>query len=103
MCRKANNVRTVTMCSVVLGLMMARTKAWTETLNQPCVMRAWERMKTLTAATNISKLTKELENVVTIDGRGRPKKALLFLELIQEFGIEAVMEELKKFSKRKFF
>jgi len=57
----------------------------------------------MAAEMNISKLTKELENVVTIDGRGRPKKALLLLELIQEFGIEAVMEELKKFSERKFF
>jgi hypothetical protein len=48
------------------------------------------------------KLTAELENVVTIDGRGRPKKAKLLLELIQEFGIEAVMEELKKFNEKSF-
>lgn len=57
----------------------------------------------MAAEMNISKLTKELENVVTIDGRGRPKKALLLLELIQEFGIEAIMDEVKKFTERKFF
>lgn len=57
----------------------------------------------MAATANTSKLTKELENVVTIDGRGRPKKALLLLELIEEFGIEAVKGELKKFSERKFF
>lgn len=50
-----------------------------------------------------TKLTMELENVVTIDGRGRPKKAKLLLELIQEFGIEEVKKELEIISKRKFF
>lgn len=50
-----------------------------------------------------SKLTTELENVITIDGRGRPKKAVLFLELVKEFGIEEVMKEIEKFSERKFF
>lgn len=50
-----------------------------------------------------SKLTAELENVITIDGRGRPKKAVLLLALVEEFGIEAVIEEVKKFSERKFF
>lgn len=57
----------------------------------------------MAATANTSKLTKELENVLTIDGRGRPKKAVLLLELIQEFGIEAVMGEVKKFTERKFF
>lgn len=50
-----------------------------------------------------SKLMKELENVLTIDGRGRPKKAMLLLELIQEFGIDKVLEEVKQFGERKFF
>ena len=49
------------------------------------------------------KLTAELEKVLTIDGRGRPKKAQLLLELLEEFGIEAVCEELRKFGERKFF
>lgn len=49
------------------------------------------------------KLTQELENVITIDGRGRPKKAQLLLQLIDEFGIELVLAELKKFGERKNF
>lgn len=57
----------------------------------------------MTASEPKSKLTLELENVVTIDGRGRPKKAKLLLELIQEFGIEQVKAELEKISQRKFF
>jgi hypothetical protein len=48
-------------------------------------------------------LTKKLESVITIDGRGRPKKAQLLLELLEEFGIELVVEELKRFGERRFF
>jgi len=50
----------------------------------------------------VDKLTKSLENTLTIDGRGRPKKAQLLLELIKEFGIDKVMEEIKVISERKF-
>lgn len=50
-----------------------------------------------------SSLTKELENVLTIDGRGRPKKAVLLLELIEQYGLETVLAEVKKFTERKFF
>lgn len=68
-------------------------------------MQALERMKIMAADANTTKprLTSELENVVTIDGRGRPKKAKLLLELIEEFGIEQVKAELEKISQRKFF
>lgn len=65
-----------------------------------------ERTKIMAETANTSeksKLTKELENVLTIDGRGRPKKAVLLLELIQEFGIDKVLEEVKLFGERKFF
>lgn len=48
-------------------------------------------------------LVKELENVITIDGRGRPKKAVLFLELVEKYGIETVLEEIRKLAERKFF
>jgi hypothetical protein len=50
-----------------------------------------------------SKLTRELENVITIDGRGRPKKAVLLLELVKEFGVDKVLEEVQRFGERKFF
>jgi hypothetical protein len=48
-------------------------------------------------------LTIEMENVITIDGRGRPKKAHLLLKLIQDNGIEEVMRVLGELSTRKFF
>lgn len=48
-------------------------------------------------------LTKEMENVITIDGRGRPKKAQLLLKLIEDNGIEEVMRVLQELSTRKFF
>lgn len=48
-------------------------------------------------------LIKKLESVLTIDGRGRPAKARLLLQLIEEVGIEEVMEEVKKFGERRFF
>ena len=50
-----------------------------------------------------SKLTLEMENVITIAGRGRPKKAQLLLQLIQEYGVEEVMKVLGELSTRKFF
>jgi hypothetical protein len=48
-------------------------------------------------------LTKEMENVITIDGRGRPKKAQLLLKLIEDVGIEEVKRVLQELSTRKFF
>jgi hypothetical protein len=82
-------------------------KTWMATIKAGLLRQASARMKTMeavmTASEPKSKLTLELENVVTIDGRGRPKKAKLLLELIQEFGIEQVKAELEKFSQRKFF
>lgn len=98
---------TVTMYSVDLGLTMPLMRAWMATIKAGWPLLASAPMKTMVEAMNATepkpKLTAELENIVTIDGRGRPKKAKLLLELIQEFGIEAVTEELKKFSERKFF
>jgi hypothetical protein len=103
MFKRANNVRTVTMCFVPLGLTMARTKAWMATIKVDWLRLVSERTKIMADATNDTKLVKELENVLTIDGRGRPKKAVLLLELIQEFGIDKVLEEVKRFGERKFF
>ena len=48
-------------------------------------------------------LTKELENIFTIDGRGRPTKARLFLELMDCHGKEMIFSILKEFGERKFF
>ncbi len=48
-------------------------------------------------------LTIEMEHVITIDGRGRPRKARYLLELIEKFGIEEVMKVLGEMSTRKFF
>jgi hypothetical protein len=45
----------------------------------------------------------DLEFVFTIDGRGRPKKAKLFLEFVEKYGIDRVLEEVKKISERKNF
>lgn len=51
----------------------------------------------------MSDLAKELEQVLTIDGRGRPKKARSLLELIEQFGMENVLAEVKRFGERKNF
>jgi len=60
-------------------------------------------MKTTLSPNTPDKLTKQLENIITIDGRGRPAKARLLLQLIEEVGIEEVMKVLKEFGERKFF
>lgn len=52
---------------------------------------------------NVSPLVKELENVFTIDGRGRPRKCKLFLELLKQYGAEEVMIEINRMSERKCF
>jgi hypothetical protein len=94
------------MCFVPNGLTMARTRAWMATIKVDWLRLVSERMKIMAEPANTSeksKLTKELENVLTIDGRGRPKKAVLLLELIQEFGIDKVLKEVKLFGERKFF
>ena len=43
-----------------------------------------------------------LEKILTIDGRGRPAKAKLLIELIQAIGIDNALVEIKKISERKF-
>ncbi len=48
-------------------------------------------------------LTKQMENVLTIDGRGRPRKAILLINLIMDVGIEEVMKVLDEISTRRFF
>ena len=45
---------------------------------------------------------KILEKILTIDGRGRPEKAKLLIELIATIGIDKVLVEVKKISERKF-
>lgn len=47
-------------------------------------------------------ITKQLESVLTIDGRGRPKKAQLLLELLKTHGHFVVIQRLEEISKRKF-
>ena len=46
---------------------------------------------------------KELENILTIDGRGRPAKAKALLWLIDRHGQAVVEQALKEISERKFF
>ena len=48
-------------------------------------------------------IVKELENIFTIDGRGRPAKARDFLRLIDNYGKELVFAEVKKLGERKCF
>ena len=52
--------------------------------------------------TNVSPLVKDLENVFTIDGRGRPRKCKLFLELLKQYGAEEVVKEIAIMGERKF-
>ena len=46
---------------------------------------------------------KELENILTIDGRGRPAKAKALLWLMDRYGKSIVEQALKEISERKFF
>jgi hypothetical protein len=46
---------------------------------------------------------KELENILTIDGRGRPAKAKALLWLIDSHGKAIFEQALKEISERKFF
>jgi hypothetical protein len=48
-------------------------------------------------------LTIEMEKVLTIDGRGRPKKAQLLLQLIEKNGLEEVLRVLNEIGERKCF
>ena len=50
-----------------------------------------------------SRLTKDLENIFTIDGRGRPRKCKLLLELMKQYGTDAVIKEVEVMSQRKTF
>lgn len=44
---------------------------------------------------SISPFVRDMESVFTIDGRGRPRKCKLFLELIEKHGLDAVLAEIK--------
>ena len=46
---------------------------------------------------------KELEKVFTVDGRGRPAKAKLFLELVANYGSKFVLDAVEKIGQRKNF
>jgi hypothetical protein len=48
-------------------------------------------------------VVKELENIFTIDGRGRPTRARTLLELIDKYGRELVLVEIKHLGERKNF
>lgn len=50
-----------------------------------------------------NELTKALENIFTIDGRGRPAKAKYFLELLQKYELNEVLRVIQEISERKFF
>lgn len=50
-----------------------------------------------------NKLIKVLENILTIDGRGRPAKAREMLALIKWAKPEELEAALKKIGERKFF
>ena len=48
-------------------------------------------------------IVESLEKIFTIDGRGRPAKAKLFLSLIDNYGKEFVLSTIKEISERKNF
>lgn len=50
----------------------------------------------------MSKLSKDLEQVITIDGKGRPWKARELLSLLNSVDINTLKVELEKIGKRKF-
>lgn len=48
-------------------------------------------------------IEKVLENIFTIDGKGRPAKAKIFLGLLDKYGEQLVLDEVRKMSERKAF
>jgi hypothetical protein len=48
-------------------------------------------------------LTKEFERILTIDGRGRPEKAKMLLQVMREYDIDVIFEVLENISKRTGF
>ena len=48
-------------------------------------------------------ITKACENIFTIDGRGRPAKAQLFLSLLDKYGETLVLAVVKEIGQRKAF
>jgi hypothetical protein len=46
-------------------------------------------------------LTQSLERIFTIDGRGRPAKAKLMLELMTKFDMGDLVAEIQRISERK--
>jgi len=50
-----------------------------------------------------AELTKELENVLTIDGKGRPAKAKQLIELLTKYGLDEVLLTVQEISERKHF
>lgn len=48
-------------------------------------------------------LIKKLENILTIDGRGRPAKARMLLEILETVDMEEVRKNLKEIGERRFF
>jgi len=51
----------------------------------------------------MNQLVKELENILTIDGRGRPAKAKTLIELLAEHGLDNVLLAVQEISERKHF
>ena len=50
-----------------------------------------------------SELIQKLEQILTIDGQGRPRKATLLLEIISNTDPEKLRQEIAKISQRRFF
>ena len=48
-------------------------------------------------------IVKILENIFTIDGKGRPAKARAFMELVSNYGLALVLNEICKIGERKAF
>ena len=44
-----------------------------------------------------------LESILTIDGKGRPAKARLLLELLKEGNMLIILDALKEIGERKWF
>lgn len=58
-------------------------------------------MQVMTMEEEKKLIVKELENIFTIDGRGRPSKAKTFLQLLSDYGNGQVLAAVKEISERK--
>ncbi len=81
---------------IIFAIWMENSKIGQEGLGKNFITLFTKKM-------NKELLIKVLENVLTIDGKGRPAKARQLLQLLQETNVIILLDALKEIGERKWF